>query len=122
MVARQAEAGVDIVNDGEQSKPSYATYIKDRLNGFGGTGASYVFQDLEDYPGAKLATMAADEGRKHRKHARLQRSDQRQGHGRRPPATRRNAQHGAGGASRAAGVHERGLARCHGALLPQRIL
>jgi 5-methyltetrahydropteroyltriglutamate--homocysteine methyltransferase len=33
---RQVEAGVDIVNDGEMSKPSYATYIKDRLSGFGG--------------------------------------------------------------------------------------
>lgn len=66
VVARQAEAGVDIVNDGEMSKPSYATYIKDRLHGFGGTGASYVFQDLEDYPGAKART-ADDPGRKHRR-------------------------------------------------------
>jgi len=66
VVAKQAEAGIDIVNDGEQSKPSYATYIKDRLNGFGGTGNSYVFQDLEDYPGAKNRTLG-DEGRKHRK-------------------------------------------------------
>ena len=32
-VARQTKAGVDIVNDGEWGKPSYATYIKDRLNG-----------------------------------------------------------------------------------------
>jgi 5-methyltetrahydropteroyltriglutamate--homocysteine methyltransferase len=66
VVARQAAAGIDIVNDGEQSKPSYATYIKDRLNGFGGESTSYVFQDLEDYPGAKTR-MAADEGRKHRR-------------------------------------------------------
>ena len=49
-VARQVQSGVDVVNDGEWPKPSYATYIKDRLNGFGGTGTSYVFQDLEDYP------------------------------------------------------------------------
>lgn len=66
VVRKQAEAGLDIINDGEQSKPSYATYIKDRLNGFGGTGTSYVFQDLEDYPGTKART-AGDEGRKHRK-------------------------------------------------------
>jgi len=65
VVERQVAAGVDIVNDGEQSKPSYATYIKDRLHGFGGESASYVFQDLEDYPGAKTR-MAGDEGRKHR--------------------------------------------------------
>ena len=38
VVRKQAEAGIDVVNDGEMSKPSYATYIKDRLEGFGGTG------------------------------------------------------------------------------------
>ena len=34
VVAKQVKAGVDIVNDGEMSKPSYATYIKDRLDGW----------------------------------------------------------------------------------------
>jgi len=44
VVARQTRAGIDIVNDGEYGKPSYATYIKDRLNGFGGNATStYVF-------------------------------------------------------------------------------
>ncbi len=38
-VLRQAEAGVDVLNDGEMSKPSYATYVKDRLTGFGGEGS-----------------------------------------------------------------------------------
>lgn len=65
-VQQQVRSGVDIVNDGEWPKPSYATYIKDRLHGFGGTGTSYVFQDLEDYPRSKLR-MAGDPGRKHRK-------------------------------------------------------
>ncbi|MBV8084946.1 MAG: cobalamin-independent methionine synthase II family protein [Chloroflexi bacterium] len=36
IIAKQLEAGVDVVNDGEASKPSYSTYVKDRLNGFGG--------------------------------------------------------------------------------------
>ncbi len=66
VVAKQAEAGLDIINDGEQSKPSYATYIKDRLNGFGGSGNSYVFQDVEDFPTLK-ERIFADPGRKHRK-------------------------------------------------------
>src|SRR3982750_595451 len=66
VVKKQADAGVDLVNDGEMSKPSYATYIKDRLNGFGGTGNSFAFQDIEDYPGTK-AKVFADPGRKHRK-------------------------------------------------------
>src|SRR5882757_8577532 len=65
-VARQIQAGIDIVNDGEWGKPSYATYIKDRLNGFGGTGNTYVFQDIEAFPQTKARVMA-DPGRKHRK-------------------------------------------------------
>src|SRR5262249_56105710 len=35
-VKKQVDAGIDIVNDGEMSKPSYATYVKDRLAGFRG--------------------------------------------------------------------------------------
>jgi 5-methyltetrahydropteroyltriglutamate--homocysteine methyltransferase len=63
---KQIAAGVDIINDGEMSKPSYATYIKDRFNGFGGTGNSFMFQDIEDFPNTK-ARVFADPGRKHRK-------------------------------------------------------
>ncbi len=66
VVARQVEAGIDLVNDGEMSKPSYATYIKDRLAGFGGTGNSFAFQDIEDFPDTK-ARVFADPGRKHRR-------------------------------------------------------
>jgi 5-methyltetrahydropteroyltriglutamate--homocysteine methyltransferase len=66
MVERQVAAGIDIVNDGEMSKPSYATYIKDRLEGFGGESGSYTFQDLEEFPGAK-AKVFADTGRSRRK-------------------------------------------------------
>ncbi|MGA8447545.1 MAG: hypothetical protein WB766_20530, partial [Roseiarcus sp.] len=46
VVAKQRKAGLDIVNDGEMSKPSYATYVKDRLSGFGGTSNTFVYQDL----------------------------------------------------------------------------
>jgi 5-methyltetrahydropteroyltriglutamate--homocysteine methyltransferase len=49
-VRKQVEAGIDVVNDGEASKPSYATYIKDRLNGFGGTSQALQYQDLVDFP------------------------------------------------------------------------
>jgi len=34
IVQAQMRAGIDIVNDGEMGKPSYATYVKDRLTGF----------------------------------------------------------------------------------------
>jgi 5-methyltetrahydropteroyltriglutamate--homocysteine methyltransferase len=66
VAARQIEAGIDIINDGEMSKPSYATYVKDRLNGFGGTGNSFMFADVEAYPITK-ARIFADPGRKHRR-------------------------------------------------------
>jgi 5-methyltetrahydropteroyltriglutamate--homocysteine methyltransferase len=65
VVDRQAQAGIDVINDGEQSKPSYATYIKDRLHGFGGAGNSYVFQDVEDFPTVK-ERIFGDPGRKKR--------------------------------------------------------
>jgi 5-methyltetrahydropteroyltriglutamate--homocysteine methyltransferase len=49
-VRKQAEAGVAIVNDGEMSKPSYATYVKDRLTGFGGASHPLQYRDLVDFP------------------------------------------------------------------------
>jgi hypothetical protein len=35
-VKRQVEVGLGVVNDGEQSKISFATYVRERLHGFGG--------------------------------------------------------------------------------------
>ena len=66
IVTRQAEAGVDIINDGEMSKPSYATYIKDRLAGFGGESNTFVYQDVAEFP--KMAERVFnDPGRSRRK-------------------------------------------------------
>ena len=50
IVRRQVESGVTVVNDGEMSKPSYATYVKDRLNGFGGESRPLQYRDLVDFP------------------------------------------------------------------------
>ena len=66
VVKKQADIGVDIVNDGETSKPSYATYIKDRLDGFGGTGNTFVYQDLADFPNLAKRVFG-DPGRSRRK-------------------------------------------------------
>ena len=49
-VARQVEVGVDIVSDGEMSKISYATYIKERISGFEGDSPRNPPKDLQDYP------------------------------------------------------------------------
>jgi 5-methyltetrahydropteroyltriglutamate--homocysteine methyltransferase len=66
VVKKQTDAGVDLVNDGEMSKPSYATYIKDRLNGFGGTGNTFVYQDVHEFPRLE-ARVFGDPGRARRK-------------------------------------------------------
>ena len=50
VVARQVEAGIDVVSDGEQSKISYATYIKDRITGFEGDSPRRTPRDLEAFP------------------------------------------------------------------------
>ena len=50
VVARQLAAGIDVVNDGEQSKVSYSTYVTERISGFGGTGRALVISDYLDYP------------------------------------------------------------------------
>lgn len=61
---RQAECGVDVVNDGEYGKPSYATYVSDRLDGFGGQSAPISPTDFADYPGAE-AELLTDPGFAH---------------------------------------------------------
>ena len=49
-VRRQAEAGVDIVSDGETSKISYSTYVKDRYTGFSGDSERNAPGDLKLFP------------------------------------------------------------------------
>ena len=63
---KQVAAGVDLVNDGEMSKPSYATYVKDRLSGFGGTGNTFVYGDLAAFPNLARRVFG-DPGRSRRK-------------------------------------------------------
>jgi 5-methyltetrahydropteroyltriglutamate--homocysteine methyltransferase len=50
VVRRQVEAGITIVSDGEMSKISYATYIKDRISGFDGDSPRRAPADLEAFP------------------------------------------------------------------------
>ena len=66
VVGKQRKAGLDIINDGEMSKPSYATYVKDRLSGFGGTSNSFVYQDLVEFPNMAKRVFG-DPGRSRRK-------------------------------------------------------
>ena len=60
-VRRQVDAGIDIVSDGETSKISYATYVKDRYNGFSGDSPRNAPGDLKLFPGF-LQRLADDGG------------------------------------------------------------
>ncbi|MBD3664241.1 cobalamin-independent methionine synthase II family protein [Sulfitobacter aestuariivivens] len=60
-VRRQIEAGVDIVSDGETSKISYATYVKDRYTGFSGDSPRNAPADLKKFP-SFLKRLADDGG------------------------------------------------------------
>ena len=55
VVARQLAIGIDIVSDGETSKIGYATYIKDRLSGFGGHYPRPPHRDLAPHPDLREA-------------------------------------------------------------------
>lgn len=50
VVRRQREIGIDLVSDGEMSKPSYATYVAERLTGFGGESTGPQLSDILEYP------------------------------------------------------------------------
>jgi 5-methyltetrahydropteroyltriglutamate--homocysteine methyltransferase len=52
IVRQQIEAGVDIVNDGEQGKVGYSTYVRHRLTGFDGQAAVATRADWADFPEA----------------------------------------------------------------------
>ena len=61
VVRRQVEAGIDIVSDGETSKISYATYVKDRYTGFDGDSPRNAPADLKMFP-SFLQRLANDGG------------------------------------------------------------
>jgi 5-methyltetrahydropteroyltriglutamate--homocysteine methyltransferase len=60
-VGKQVAAGIDIVSDGETSKISYATYVKDRYTGFSGDSPRNAPADLKMFPGF-LKRLADDGG------------------------------------------------------------
>ena len=48
VTAKQQETGIDVVNDGEQGRGQYATYVKERLTGFEGERAVRTRPRLDD--------------------------------------------------------------------------
>ncbi len=50
VVSKQIDAGIDIVNDGEQPRVGFQTYVAQRLSGYGGASQRDPFKDFADYP------------------------------------------------------------------------
>src|SRR6187401_2557028 len=52
IVQKQVDAGIDVVSDGEMGKPSFATYVSDRLTGLGGVNTDpRPFREQPEFPG-----------------------------------------------------------------------
>jgi 5-methyltetrahydropteroyltriglutamate--homocysteine methyltransferase len=64
VVEHQQSAGIDVVSDGEMSKPSYATYVTERLTGFGGQSDLPKLSDILEFPNVSSAYFN-DPGVKH---------------------------------------------------------
>jgi Methionine synthase II (cobalamin-independent) len=50
IVKKQLDIGIDFISDGEMSKISYATYVKERINGFSGESERRTPADLDAFP------------------------------------------------------------------------
>jgi 5-methyltetrahydropteroyltriglutamate--homocysteine methyltransferase len=55
IVRRQIETGLDVIDDGEQSRESFVLYMRRRLTGLGGTGSRPMHSDLDAYPQYKAS-------------------------------------------------------------------
>ena len=66
VVKKQLALGIDIISDGEMSKPNFQTYVTQRLTGFDNTGELMVsFDDLAEFPEVARKTWES-EGAQHR--------------------------------------------------------
>ncbi|WP_187830247.1 uroporphyrinogen decarboxylase/cobalamine-independent methonine synthase family protein [Siccirubricoccus phaeus] len=50
IVPAQLEAGLDVINNGEQQRDSFALYLRHRLTGIGGESQRATFADIDAYP------------------------------------------------------------------------
>ena len=49
VIAKQIEAGIDVINNGEQARESFFTYVRDRMSGFGGRSERPLMRDIVQY-------------------------------------------------------------------------
>ena len=57
--AKQIETGLDVIDDGEQSRESFVLYMRQRLTGLGGDGSRPMHADLDAYPQYKASSSSA---------------------------------------------------------------
>jgi 5-methyltetrahydropteroyltriglutamate--homocysteine methyltransferase len=74
VIAQQAEAGIDIGNDGEQQRVGFQTYVPRRMSGFAGESKRRRGRDFEEFP-----ALVADLMRRFPKRSRMQNAPEAQG-------------------------------------------
>lgn len=62
VVRHQAEAGIDIVSDGEMSKPGFTNYLTSRVTGYEGRAAPWVLDDLVEFPDLVMEQYGGEAG------------------------------------------------------------
>ena len=60
IVKKQIETGLDVIDDGEQSRESFVLYMRHRLTGLGGSGSRPMHADLDKYPAYKAEFQQRD--------------------------------------------------------------
>ena len=63
VVKKQIETGLDVIDDGEQSRDSFVLYLRHRLTGLGGTGSRPMHADLDNYPAYKAEFQSRTAGK-----------------------------------------------------------
>src|SRR5580658_4744385 len=74
IVERQAKAGVDVGNDGEQQRVGFQTYVPQRMSGFAGESKRRRGRDFEEFPALVEALM-----RRFPKRSRMQNAPEARG-------------------------------------------
>ena len=62
VVRHQAEAGIDVVSDGEMSKPGFTNYLTSRVTGYEGRAAPWVLDDLVEFPDLVMEQYGGEAG------------------------------------------------------------
>jgi 5-methyltetrahydropteroyltriglutamate--homocysteine methyltransferase len=63
IVRKQIETGLDVIDDGEQSRESFVLYLRHRLTGLGGSGSRPMHADLDNYPAYKAEFQSRTAGK-----------------------------------------------------------